>query len=268
MSEFASFESIYRLVTRGLCLVAMAVLGVSSAASSASAADGLRSPQLPRPLLRSVFVPPAAPPATFTLRQAPTPKPKPKASPTPQPKLQPAPVPAPKSIPAPVAKPAPQAAPPAAPPAPGWVPRGGTTPASTVRLYGCVKYKGTDEIPQDAIPLVIQVPDPREIPSLIDSLTPQSIFGCAYPRGSAYPRGCPYPRGYSLPGGCAHPRGCARPQGPRMVNIKICVPRCGLECLRVGRHRLSSRRIRYTSGDFKVDIRLGKDGWIKVKYDS
>jgi|TARA_B100000809_G_scaffold147580_1_gene145088 hypothetical protein len=53
-----------------------------------------------------------------------------------------------------------------------------------------------------------------------------------------------------------------------MVNIKICVPRCGIECLRVGRHVLSSRRIRYDFGDFKVDIHLGSDGWIKVKYDS
>ena len=101
MSEFASFESTYRLVTRGLCLVAMAALGVSSAASSASAADGVRSPQIPRVLARPLFVPPGAPPATFTLGQAPTPKPK--AQPDPKPKVQPAPAPPPKSIPAPAA---------------------------------------------------------------------------------------------------------------------------------------------------------------------
>ena len=48
---------------------------------------------------------------------------------------------------------------------------------------------------------------------------------------------------------------------PRMVNVKICAPKCAIDCLRVGQHVLSSRRIRYNFGDYKVDIRLRRNGW-------
>ena len=65
---------------------------------------------------------------------------------------------------------------------------------------------------------------------------------------------------------CASPAGCARPMGPRMVSIKICAPACAVECLRVGQHVYSGRRIRYNFGDFKVDIRLRRNGWIEVDY--
>ena len=125
-----------------------------------------------------------------------------------------------------------------------------------VRLYRCVKYKGLKKVPKDSIPLVIQVPDPRTIPSWFDSLGFASIHGCAVPRG------CPYPRGYAVARA-----GCARPVVRRMVSVKICAPACGIECMRVGRHVWSSRKIRYDFGEFQVDIRLRSDGWVEVKYD-
>tara|TARA_B100000029_G_scaffold281807_1_gene275841 strand:- start:745 stop:906 length:162 start_codon:yes stop_codon:yes gene_type:complete len=51
-----------------------------------------------------------------------------------------------------------------------------------------------------------------------------------------------------------------------MVSIKICAPACAVECLRVGQHVWTQRRIRYNFGDFKVDIRLRTNGWIEVDY--
>jgi len=237
MSDLASFESNRRHLGRVLCLVAVTIVSSGTAAESAGVPPAFRAPRIVR-----VFAPPPAPPALI-VQPAPQPKP--------QPSLKRKPTPVPQPIPAPSASPSLKPA----PAAPGWAPRAGTASAvATVRLYRCVKYKDTDEVPKDAIPLVIQVPDPRGIPSWIDALTPAPLFGCAYPRGCAYPVGC------------AYPQGCAQPMRPRMVSIKICAPACAVECLRVGQHIVSGRRIRYNFGDYKVDIRLRRNGWIEVDY--
>lgn len=148
--------------------------------------------------------------------------------------------PQPKLIPrktAPPAPPAPIPEPPLAKPQPAGK-AAATVPA--VRLYGRVRYKDTDEVPAEAIPLVIQVPDPCSLP----------------PRWMSWTT--PVTPGYAMPW-----RNCAR---PRMVNIKVCVPRGGVRSLRVGQHVFISRRIRYDFGEYKVDIRLKNNGWIEVDY--
>ncbi len=266
MTRLSSFESTRKTATGALCLVA---IGLASVVSHADAADSGPVFQAPRVVTGSVFTPPPAPPSLFTLQTAPTVQPEPKPAPKPEvkpapapvpvpvpapsPSPSPAPVPVPKTIPAPTAKPLPKPAPPAS----GWVPRAGSAPGiARVRLYRCVKYKGLKKVPKDSIPLVIQVPDPRTMPSWFDSLGLASIHGCAVPGGCAYPRGCAVPRG-----------GCARPVVRRMVSVKICAPACGIECMRVGRHVLNRRKIRYDFGEFQVDIRLRSDGWVEVKYD-
>jgi len=233
MSDLAGFGSNRHHMGRVLCLVAVTMLSSGMEFTFAGVPPTFRAPRIVRG-----FLPPPAPPV-LTVQPTPQPKPQLKTAPVPRP------------VPAPAAVPQLKAA----PPAPGWSPRTGAPSAvAAVRLYRCVKYKDTDEVPKDAIPLVIQVPDPRGIPSWIDSLTPAPLFGCAYPRGCAYPVGC------------AYPAGCARPMGPRMVSIKICAPACAVECLRVGQHVCSGRRIRYNFGDYKVDIRLRRNGWIEVDY--
>ena len=258
MTRLSSFESTRKTATGVLCLVA---IGLASAFSHADAADSGPVFQAPRLVSGRVFTPPPAPPSLFIVQTAPTvqPEPKPAPKPAPKPEVKPAPVPvpapapAPKTIPAPTAKPLPKTA----PPAPGWVPRAGSAAGTDrVRLYRCVKYKGLKKVPKDSIPLVIQVPDPRTIPSWFDSLGFASIHGCAVPRG------CPYPRGYAVARA-----GCARPVVRRMVSVKICAPASGIECMRVGRHVWSSRKFRYDFGEFQVDIRLRSDGWVEVKYD-
>ncbi|MFP6701529.1 MAG: hypothetical protein VB861_07265, partial [Planctomycetaceae bacterium] len=257
MTRLSSFESTRKTATGVLCLVA---IGLASAFSHADAADSGAVFQAPRLVSGRVFTPPPAPPSLFIVQTAPTvqPEPKPAPKPAPKPEVKPAPVPvpapapapapAPKTIPAPTVKPLPKTA----PPAPGWVPRAGSAAGTDrVRLYRCVKYKGLKKVPKDSIPLVIQVPDPRTMPSWFDSLGLGSIRGCAVPRD------CPYPRGFAVPRGCPYPRGfaAARPVVRRMVSVKICAPASGIECMRVGRHVWSSRKFRYDFGEFQVDIR-------------
>lgn len=151
---------------------------------------------------------------------------------------QPQPQPIPKKI-APPAPPTPIPEPPLAKPQPAGK-AATTTVAPVVRLYKLVRYKDTDEVPKNTIPLVIQVPDPCRLP----------------PRWMAWTT--PVTPAHMLPwGGCP----C-----PRMVNIKINVPRGGGRCLRVGQHVFTSRRIRYDFGEYRVDIRLKSNGWIEVDY--
>ncbi len=258
MTDPRNYQLLRRPVIGGLCVIAVVALCMGRLAEAGRPV--FRAPRIVR---GPVFAPPPAPPTTLTVEsQVPA-----KDQPAPPKAI---PVPAPQPDPKPISKPSPMPelkSAPAAPPSRGWMPRVGST-AATVRLYRCVKYKDTDEIPENAIPLVIQVPDPRGMSSWIDMLTPSPIHGCAVPPGCAYPVGCAYPRGCAYPAGCAYPRGCARPHRPRTVSIKICAPQCGIECLRVGQHVLSSRRIRYNFGEYKVDIRLRGDGWIEVKYDN
>ncbi|MED5400622.1 MAG: hypothetical protein VX669_09520 [Planctomycetota bacterium] len=268
MTDPRNCELLRRPVIRGLCVIAVGALCVGRFADAGDGRPVFRAPRFAR---GPVFAPPPAPPTTLTVQSKDQPKVQPKVQPKPTPPKA-IPVPARQPAPQPISKPSPMPelkSAPVAPPSSGWVPSAGST-AATVRLYRCVKYKDTDEIPENAIPLVIQVPDPRGMPSWMDMLTPSPIHGCAVPRGCAYPAGCAYPRGCAYPVGCAYPRGCARPirQRQRMVNIKICAPQCGIECLRVGQHVLSSRRIRYDFGEYKVDIRLKGNGWIEVKYDN
>ncbi len=270
MTRLSSFESTRKTATGVLCLVA---IGLASVVSHSDAADSGPVFQAPRFVSGRVFIPPPAPPSQFIVQTAPTVQPEPKPAPKPEvkpevkpipkpipkPEVKPAPAPGPapgpdpKTIPAPATKPVPKTA----PPAPGWLPRAGSAVGTDrVRLYRCVKYKGLKKVPKDSIPLVIQVPDPRTMPSWFDSLGLASIHGCAVPRG------CAYPRGIAVAGA-----GCARPLVRRMVSVKICAPACGIECMRVGRHVWSSRKIRYDFGEFQVDIRLRSDGWVEVKYD-
>ncbi len=61
------------------------------------------------------------------------------------------------------------------------------------------------------------------------------------------------------PCACDDPCNCC---GPKCVYIKICVPPCGCERVRV---RHGGDRVRYDYGEYAVDVRV-KKGYIEVDY--
>lgn len=61
------------------------------------------------------------------------------------------------------------------------------------------------------------------------------------------------------PCACNDPCNCC---GPKCVYIKICVPPCGCERIKV---RKNGDRVRYDYGDYAVDVRV-KKGYIEVDY--
>ncbi len=61
------------------------------------------------------------------------------------------------------------------------------------------------------------------------------------------------------PCACSDPCNCC---GPKCVFIKICVPPCGCERVKV---RKGGDRIKYDYGEYEVDVRI-KDGYIEVDY--
>jgi len=100
---------------------------------------------------------------------------------------------------------------------------------SVVGLYPCVRYKDTDEIAPDAVPMIIMVPNPGSVPSW---RTPYA----------------------------------GRYQPPTMVLVKIMVPRGGACRARVGHHLFWNRRMRFDFGEYRVDVRLKSNGWVEVDY--
>ncbi|MCH2212683.1 MAG: hypothetical protein MK110_15375 [Fuerstiella sp.] len=92
-----------------------------------------------------------------------------------------------------------------------------------VELFQCVKYKDHDEIAPCAVPKIIQVPDP-----------------CA----------------------CKDACDCCQCCEPKCVSIRICVPPCGCEQVKVSKN---GTRIKYDYGEYEVDVRV-KDGYIEVDY--
>lgn len=72
---------------------------------------------------------------------------------------------------------------------------------------------------------------------------------------------CAIPRIISVkdPCACSHACDCC---GPKCVMIKICVPPCACERVKVSRN---GNRIKYDYGEYEVDVRV-KKGYIEVDY--
>ena len=93
----------------------------------------------------------------------------------------------------------------------------------SVALFEHVKYKDHDEIAPCAVPKIIQVKDPCACPSECD---------------------------------------CCNCCEPKCVSIKICVPPCACEHIKVN---CDGDRIKYDYGEYAVDVRI-KKGYIEVDY--
>ena len=101
-------------------------------------------------------------------------------------------------------------------------------PEAAVALFDHVKYKDHDEIAPCAVPKIIQVKDPCACDSECDSACDSACDCCE----------------------------------PKCVSIKICVPPCGCEHIKVS---CDGDRIKYDYGEYAVDVRI-KKGYIEVDY--
>ncbi len=108
-------------------------------------------------------------------------------------------------------------------------------PGPVVPLYECVRYKDLHEMHPCAVPKVVSV----RAPSCGDRCSRHRRRTCR----------------------CGRPVACSCCQ-PKCVNVKICVPPCGCERVKVSR---DGRRVRYDYGKYAVDIRV-KRGYIEVDY--
>jgi len=92
-----------------------------------------------------------------------------------------------------------------------------------VRLFQCVEVEDPDHIAPCAVPKLVKIVDP-----------------------------------------CWRPDPCSCcPQCPPCVYVKICVPPCACERVKVSR---KGRRVKYDYGDYSVEV-TSKDGKVRVDYD-
>lgn len=103
-------------------------------------------------------------------------------------------------------------------------PQGDVVPHGAMPLYHNVKVEDPDHIHPCAVPKVVRIVDPCWKPDRC---------------------------------------GCCAPAAPRCVYVKICVPPCACERVKVSKN---GRKVKYDYGDYSVELK-SKDGCIEVDYD-
>lgn len=76
---------------------------------------------------------------------------------------------------------------------------------------------------------------------------------------------CAVPKVVKIIDPCWKPQhcGCCAPARPRCVYVKICVPPCACERVKVSR---DGRKVKYDYGEYQVELE-SKDGVVEVDYD-
>jgi len=90
---------------------------------------------------------------------------------------------------------------------------------------------------------------------------PVQLFHCVKYKDHDEMAPCAVPKIIQVkdPCACNDPCNCC---GPKCVSIKICVPPCACERVKVSRN---GDRIKYDYGEYEVDVRI-KKGYIEVDY--
>jgi hypothetical protein len=107
-------------------------------------------------------------------------------------------------------------------------------------------------------------PAPGGAPSAVAGPAPVQLFQCVKYKDTHHIAPCAVPKLVKIVDPCWKPDPCSCcPQCPPCVYVKICVPPCGCERVKVSRN---CHKVRYSYGKYAVDV-VSRNGKVYVDYD-